>query len=206
MLREVLSVSEQGKNSMRGWIWAASLLGVIAMLILVGVSSAYAAPVEGKKMLIIYSSWGGNTRYMAEQIQSLTGADIFELKTVNPYPTEYRPTTEQARRELDSGYRPPLSSKIDNLADYDIVFIGSPNWWGTLAMPFFTFLEEHNMAGKTLVPFMTHEGSAFGRTLTDLKNLCPNATILEGLAVRGGRVRDVQSEITQWLKRIGMIA
>jgi flavodoxin len=169
-------VNGQKKFSMRDLIkvWAASLLGVIVAP--VGVSAAYAAPVSDKKMLIIYYSWGGNTRYMAEQIQSLTGADIFELKTVDPYPAEYRPTTEQARRELDSGYRPPLSSKIDNLADYDIVFIGSPNWWSTLAMPFFTFLEEHNMSGKILVPFMTHEGSAFGRTLTDLKKLCPDAT------------------------------
>jgi flavodoxin len=201
-------MSEQKKIFTRGFIkvLAASLLGVMAILTFVGVSTSYAAPAGDKNMLIIYYSWGGNTRYMAEQIQSLTGADIFELTTVNPYPTEYRPTTEQARRELDSDYRPALSSKIDNLADYDIVFIGSPNWWGTLAMPFFTFLEEHDMSGKTLVPFMTHEGSAFGRTLTDLRNLCPNATLIEGLAVRGGRVREVRPEITQWLTRIGMIS
>ncbi|CAK7069933.1 MAG: hypothetical protein DELT_01819 [Desulfovibrio sp.] len=165
---------------------------------------ADAAQPGGKKMLVIYYSWGGNTRYMAEQIQTLTGADIFELTTVTPYPKEYRPTTEQARRELDSGYRPPLSSKIDNLADYDTIFIGSPNWWATLAMPFFTFLEEHTMAGKTVVPFMTHEGSGFGNSLNDLKKLCPNATILEGLAIRGGRVRNSQPDIARWLTKIGM--
>lgn len=184
---------------------AASLLTAITMPMLGGVSSAFAAPTGDKKALIIYYSWGGNTKYVAEQIQSLTGAGIFELKTVNSYPKEYRPTTEQARVELDSGYRPPLSSKINNLADYDIVFIGSPNWWSTLAMPFFTFLEANNLSGKTIVPFMTHEGSAFGRALTDLKALCPNATILEGLALRGGRVKSAQPEIRQWLKKIGMI-
>lgn len=187
-------------------IGAAGLLAAIAMPILGGLSPspAFAAQAGGKKPLIIHYSWGGNTRYMAERIQSLTGADIFELTTVDPYPKEYRPTTEQARRELDSGYRPPLSGRIDNLADYDTVFIGSPNWWGTLAMPFFTFLEEHNMAGKRLIPFMTHEGSGFGSTLNDLRKLCPNAMIREGLAVRGGRVRNAQSDITQWLGKIGM--
>jgi flavodoxin len=159
---------------------------------------------EEKKMLIIYYSWGGNTRTMATQIQSLTGADMFELKTVNPYPAEYRPTTEQAKREKESGYRPPLATKIENLEDYDTIFIGSPNWWGTLPMPFFTFLEEHNLAGKTLIPFMTHEGSGFGNSLSDLMKLCPNATILEGLAERGGRVRNAQPGVAQWLKKIGI--
>jgi flavodoxin len=141
---------------------------------------------------------------MAEQIQSVTGADIFELKTVTPYPKEYRPTTEQAKREQESGYRPPLSTKPENLSDYDVIFIGSPNWWGTLAMPFFTFLEENNLSGKTVVPFMTHEGSGFGNALADLKRLCPNAAIMEGLAIRGGRVQGAQSEIARWLSKIGM--
>lgn len=185
---------------------AAGLLAAAAMPPLGGASPAFAAAAGGKKMLIIYYSWGGNTRFMAEQIGTLTGADVFALKTVNPYPTEYRATTEQARREQDSGYRPALSGGIDNLADYDTVFIGSPNWWATLAMPFFTFLEEHAMAGKTLVPFMTHEGSAFGRALRDLGTLCPDATIAEGLAIRGGRVRNSQSEIAQWLRKRGMTA
>lgn len=185
---------------------AAGLLAAAAISPLGDVRQAFAAVAGGKKMLIIYYSWGGNTRFMAEQIRTLTGADIFALQTVDPYPTEYRATTEQARREQDSGYRPALSGRIDNLPEYDTVFIGSPNWWATLAMPFFTFLEEHTMAGKTLVPFMTHEGSAFGRTLTDIKTLCPNATIGEGLAIRGGRVRSSQPEIAQWLQKTGMTA
>lgn len=205
---EVVSVNEKNTSSMLRRsvikIGAAGLLAVIAMPVLGGVSSAFATKSSGKKPLIVYYSWGGNTRDMAERIQVLTGADIFVLTTVNPYPKEYRPTTEQARRELDSGYRPPLSNAINNLADYDTIFIGSPNWWGTLAMPFFTFLEEHSMAGKTLIPFMTHEGSGFGSTLNDLKKLCPNATVLEGLAVRGGRVGSAESDITRWLIKIGM--
>jgi flavodoxin len=200
-----VSEKENSIISRRGLlkIGSVTLLSAIVMPMLGNVTSAYAASAGGK-MLIIYYSWGGNTRTMATQIQSLTGADIFELKTIDPYPAEYRPTTEQAKREQESGYRPPLAVKIENLADYDTIFIGSPNWWGTLAMPFFTFLEEHNLSGKTLIPFVTHEGSGFGSSLSDLRKLCPNATILEGLAVRGGRVRNAQPEVAQGLKKIGI--
>ena len=183
-------------------VCAAMLLASLSISQAGGMAAAQARLSGDKKMLVVYYSWGGNTRYMAEQIQSLTGADIFELQTVNPYPKEYRPTTEQAKRELETGYRPQLSSKPEKLDDYDIIFIGSPNWWATLAMPFFTFLEEHNLAGKTIVPFMTHEGSGFGRSLADLKSLCPDAVMLEGLAVRGGRVRNAQAEIERWLAKI----
>lgn len=200
-------MSERKSISRRGLIKlgaAAVVLGAIVIPMPGGTSAVHAALSRGEKMLIVYYSWGGNTRHMAEQIQSITGADIFELKTVAPYPKEYRPTTEQAKREQESGYRPPLSAKPENLSDYDLVFIGSPNWWGTLAMPFFTFLDENNLSGKTVVPFMTHEGSGFGSALADLKRLCPNADILEGLAVRGGRVQGAQSEIARWLSKIGM--
>ena len=183
----------------------AALLIAVAIPIFGGASAVDAAPAGNNKMLIIYYSWGGNTRYAAEQIQSLTGADIFELKTVDPYPAEYRPTTEQAKRELNSGHRPQLAGKIDNLADYGVVFIGSPNWWGTLAMPFFTFLEANNLSGKTIVPFMTHGGSGFGRSLADLEALCPNAAVLEGLAIRAAQVRNAQEDISRWLKKIGVI-
>lgn len=209
---------KNGKISKRGLLklCACALLAAIAQPVFGGAQAAIAASgatsvlmsepksVGDKKMLIIHYSWGGNTRHMAEEIQALTGADIFELKTVTPYPKEYRPTTVQAKREQESGYRPPLSVRLENLADYDVIFIGSPNWWGTLAMPFFTFLEEYDLSGKTVIPFMTHEGSGFGRTLTDLKRLCPNSAILEGLAVRGGRVQSARSEIAGWLAKINM--
>lgn len=92
---------------------------------------------------------------------------------------------------------------------YDI-FIGYPNWWGTLPMAFFTFLEHHPFAGKTLIPFCTHEGSGMGRSVSDIKTMCPNATILEGIALRGGNIDNVQTgtvhkDIAQWLLKIGMV-
>lgn len=186
-------------------ICAAALLAVLAMPLIGLASSAQAAPAGDQKMLIVYYSWGGNTRNMAKQIQALTGADIFEIQTVQPYPADYNQTTEQAKREQDANFRPALANKIDNLADYDLIFIGSPNWWSTLAMPVFTFLDAYDLSGKTILPFMTHEGSGFGRAVDDLRKFCPNSTILDGLAVRGGRVGNAQDNISQWLTKLGLI-
>ena len=182
----------------------AILLSIIVFAGFVLPATGHADPKQNGKILIIYYSWGGNTRHMAEQIQKVTGADLFELKTVTPYPKEYRATTDQAKREQDSGFRPQLIAKPENLDSYSTIFIGSPNWWGTIAMPFFTYLEENNLAGKTIIPFMTHEGSGFGNSISDIKRLCPNATLLEGLAVRGGRVQGAQNDIAQWLTKIRM--
>ena len=96
-------------------------------------------------MLVVYYSRSGNTREIANQIHVLAGGDIVELQTVNPYPAEYRATTEQAKQELQSGYRPPLKTKISDITAYDVVFVGSPNWWGTFSMPVWTFLSEYNL-------------------------------------------------------------
>jgi flavodoxin len=184
----------------------AGLLVSAATQILPGLSSASAAEKtgQGKKVLVVYYSRSGNTREIANQIHAVVGGDIVELQTVNPYPAEYRATTEQARRELDSGYKPPLTTKISNIASYDIIFVGSPCWWGTFATPVWTFLSEYNLSGKTLAPFMTHEGSGLGRSESDLVKLCPNSRRLEGLAVRGSSVKSAQKDVESWLRRIGM--
>ena len=170
------------------------------------VSQAYAATPnsEGNKVLIVYYSWGGNTRQIVSQIQNTIQADVVELKTVNTYPVEYRPTTVQAKQELESGYRPPLSTKIDNLDKYNTIIIGSPNWWGTVAMPMMTFLDDYDLSGKTIAMYITHEGSALGNSMNDLRKFCPNSTILEGLAIRGGRVGSAQRDVAAWLKKIGL--
>lgn len=118
----------------------AGLLAGAATQLLPGLSSASAAEKsgQGKKVLVVYYSRSGNTREIANQIHMLVGGDIVELQTVNPYPTEYRATTEQAKQELQSGYRPPLKTKISNIASFDIIIVGSPCWWGTFAMPVWT--------------------------------------------------------------------
>lgn len=111
-----------------------------------------------KKVLIAYYSLSGNTKDVAEAIRSKTGGDIFRIETVQSYPEEYRATTAQAKREINEGFRPELKGKIDNIAQYDIIFIGSPNWWGTIAPAVSSFLADYDLKGKTVIPFITHGG------------------------------------------------
>lgn len=165
---------------------------------------AFAAETGGNKVLIVYFSHSGNTRQLAKQIHARVGGDMVELKTVNPYPQAYKAVVDVAQQEQRSNARPQITTKLDNLDAYDTVFIGFPNWWGTLPMPFFTLLETYPMAGKNIVPFCTHEGSRFGSSESDLKRLCPNARLLKGFEVRGSRVADAQQAVDAWLKGLGM--
>lgn len=146
----------------------------------------------------------GNTEVAAKMIQKLTGADIFRIATVKEYPTDYNETTEVARQELRQNARPELSSDMDNLDGYDVIFLGYPNWWGTMPMAVCTFLERHDLSGKTILPFCTHEGSGMGHSETDIRKLCPRATVLNGLSIRGGGVRDAEKAISAWLRDSGL--
>ena len=157
-------------------------------------------PAKGKKILVTYFSRSGNTREMAQQIQKIMGGDIFEIQTVTPYPFEYNAVTKQAKQELESGFKPPIKAKVANIKDYDIVFVGSPNWWGTIAPPVMTFLSEHDLSGKTIVPFITHQGSGLGRSGADIAKLAPQATVRDGLAIWGKDVKSSQDEVAQWLR------
>ena len=172
-------------------------------------SEAHAVERKSGKVLIAYYSRTGSTREVASQIQKLAGGDLFELRTAHSYPAEYRATTHQAKRELEEGFRPVLTTRVADMAAYDTVFVGFPNWWGTLPMAFFSFFEQYPLAGKTVIPFCTHEGSRFGNSLEDLRAQCGNARILEGLAIRGGGVErvaqeSVRQEIAQWLRGLGL--
>lgn len=124
------------------------------------------------KALVVYYSRSGNTEAVARMIGNETGADLFRVTTVKPYPEEYRATTEQARAERDSNARPAINGRVEALAAYDVVYIGVPNWWSTMPMPMFTFLEQHDMSGKTVVPFVTHGGGGVANCVSDLKKRC----------------------------------
>lgn len=189
--------------------WKAIAAGVLAGLVvpaLFFLPSAHAAAVraENAKILIVYYSRTGNTGEIARQIQAKIGGDIVEIQTVEPYPDDYRATTRQAQEELNSGYKPPLKTKVENIASYDIIFVGSPNWWGTIATPVMSFLSQHKVSGKTIIPFITHEGSRLGRSSEDIAALCPDSRILEGLAVRGGSAKTAQNEVAAWLRKLEM--
>lgn len=160
---------------------------------------------KGKKMLIAYYSWSGNTRHLANIIKEATKADIVEIVPEKPYPSGYRQTVDQAKKEIDAEYKAPIKTKVPNLAEYDIVFVGSPNWWGTISSPVRTFLAENDFSGKKIAPFMTHEGSRMGRAVGDIKKLCGKSEILEALPIRGGAVKNSAEETQNWLKRLGVI-
>ena len=159
------------------------------------------------RILIAYYSRTGTTREVANQIRAQVGGELFELKTAHSYPAAYRATTDQAKREQKEGFRPVLVGEVADMEHYGTVFIGFPNWWGTLPMAFFTFLEHYKLAGKTVIPFCTHEGSGFGGSLDDIRTRCGDARILEGLALRGGGVErvtsdSVRADLSRWLDRL----
>lgn len=137
-------------------------------------------------------------------IREITGGDLFHIEAVNAYPEDYTETTEVAKQELRDNARPELTGHLDSIDSYDVIFLGYPNWWGTVPMPVATFLEEYDFSGKTIVPFCTHEGSGLGRSVTDIGRVCPRSTILEGLAVRGGDVRNAKDDVSEWLRKVGM--
>ncbi|MDF2855257.1 MAG: hypothetical protein K0Q87_1108 [Neobacillus sp.] len=157
-----------------------------------------------KKVLVAYYSRSGNTREIARQIQKNVGGDIFEIQTVDPYPRDYDAVTKQAKQEIESGYKPALKTKIDNIKSYDVIFVGSPNWWSTIAPPVATFLSEYDLSGKTIVPFITHAGSGKGQSVTDIAKLCPQSTVLDGFAVWGRDVKSSQNEVSKWLRELNL--
>jgi flavodoxin len=186
------------------------VLPVIAvLLILLGVSVQMSYAAEGemsglgtKKILVVYFSHSGNTREIADQIHKIVGGDIFEIKSSVPYPDDYNACVKQARQELDSGYKPELKTKVDNIGSYDVIFIGYPNWWSTIPAPVKTFLSEYDLSGKAIAPFCTHGGGGLGHSVADISKLCPRSTMLDSFAVPGGRVKAAQNEVSEWLRKI----
>lgn len=160
---------------------------------------------KGRKMLTVYYSWSGNTRHIADLVKKFTSSDILEIVPTEAYPSSYNRTVAIAKKEVDAQYRRPIKTEISNLADYDVIFVGSPNWWGTISSPIRTFLSKNDFSGKTIVPFITHEGSRFGNALADIGKICPKSKIADGLEVRGGSVRRADKTVEAWLRKLGVI-
>ena len=160
---------------------------------------------DSRKKLIVYYSLTGNGDFLAEQIQSLTGADVFKLALVEPYSVVFDETVARVNQEREAGILPELASRVDNLADYDVIFLGTPNWFGTISSPLLSFLASHDLSGKTVVPVIMFGRGGLMNTVTDLKAALPNSTILEEFGASRDNVRNSQSDISQWLGRIGMI-
>jgi len=148
----------------------------------------------------------GNTETAALMIKKLAGGDLFKIDTVRAYPADYTETTEVAKKELRQNARPALKAAPDNMAGYDTVILGYPNWWGTMPMAVYTFLESCDFSDKTILPLCTHEGSGLGRSESDIARLCPGAKVLPGLPIVGGNVQRAESEIARALRKHGIIA
>ena len=142
----------------------------------------------------------GNTEIAAEFIQKAVGGDLFEIDTVKPYSADYTTCTQEAQAELHANARPELKEYLDNLDGYDTIFVGYPNWWGTMPMAMFTFLERYDLSGKRIIPFCTNEGSGMGSSERDLKKICTGANVVRGLAVRGCETAKSEKKVSDWAK------
>lgn len=141
----------------------------------------------------------GNTEVVGKMIKEITGSDMFHIEAIESYPKDYTETTKVAQDELDANARPELTDHVENMDDYDVIFLGYPNWWGTMPMPMFTFLEEYDFSEKTIVPFCTHEGSGLGHSEKDIAKLCPEATVLKGIAINGTSASSAKTNVSNWL-------
>ena len=160
-------------------------------------------PTDSRKILVAYFSWGGTTQRMAQEIVRQTGADLFRIDPVVPYPTEYTPCTEVARAEKEADARPAIANEVENWNDYDTVFIGCPVWWWTTPMIICTFAESYDFAGKTVVPFCTYAATYRDETLARIVELTPDAAHLTGEGLTSGRINE--QTIATWLRNIDMI-
>ena len=175
------------------------------------------AQVKNHKILIVYLSRTNNTKVVAELIQTKVGGDLVALELLKPYPTDYKTTVAQVAKENESGYLPPLKTQIDNIAQYDIVFVGFPTWGMQLPPPVKSFLKQYDLSGKTVVPFNTNAGYGVGSCFQTLESLCANSKILDGFEIKGGIERDgvlfvmegkkaaeAYKLLSNWLKKIGI--
>jgi len=181
------------------------------MFIFAGLAYAISGKVENKtqggfmnnkKVLITYFSWSGNTKYLAEQIHTLTGGDMFEIVTQTPYPTDYTETGNLVKKQRDENYYPPLKNNID-VSKYDVIFVGTPAWWHTMAPPVKTFLTENNFEGKTIVPFITHGGGGKYSITEEMGQLAKGSHVIQPPLLISGRGNfETQKEIVRWLNSI----
>ena len=202
-----------------------SLLTIAAIICLLsGCSRAQQLPADAqpltgeKKALIVYLSRTNNTKAIAEFIHQKVGGTMIALELETPYPADYNATVQQVARENETGYLPPLKTKIDRIEQYDFVFLGFPTWGMQLPPPVKSFLRQYSLKGKTVIPFNTNAGYGEGSSFQTIRELCPQSTVLEGFVIRGGverdgqylvikgaRAEEAQKEVESWLRKIKVL-
>ncbi|MDZ4375186.1 MAG: flavodoxin [Phenylobacterium sp.] len=186
-------------------------IGAPAAMLLTTGTSACAAPTPtparvGSRTLVVYFTRSGNTRVIAGQLQRDLGADLFEIAPAQPYPEDCEATVEQARRERDSGFEPPLKANVPNLAAYGTIFLGFPIWGETAPPVIRSFLKAHDLSGKTVRPFITHGGYGPGNSLSVLQGHTRNARFAEPFVIEADQERRTMNQVRQWLAISGQQA
>lgn len=146
----------------------------------------------------------GNTEIVADILSGIVDADVFKIEMRSPYSEDYNTCIDEAKKDLRSGRRPEILPFEGDIGPYGTVILGYPNYWGTMPMAVFTFLEENDLSGKRVLPFCTNEGSGMGRSEKDLKDICPEADVCRGLPLNGGTVKGCRPELEKWLKANGV--
>lgn len=160
-----------------------------------------------RKMLIVYYSWSnGNTERIAKQMQQVTGADIASIETAEPYLGSYDEVVSQGQREVNQGYQPQIKPLNVNVADYDVIAVGTPTWWYTMAPAVLTFLNSENWTGKEVIPFMTNGGWP-GHVIKDIKRVCKGAKFVHEMEIQfdsngGDRLETSEAKIASWLEQL----
>ena len=193
------------------WAWAGTWILLCSTFAMAEASS------PDRKYLIAYLSRTNNTKAIAEIIHGFVGGDLVALELLNPYPKEYKKIVDQVAKENETGFLPPLKTRIDGMSTYDVVFVGFPTWGMELPPPVKSFLSQYDLGGKTVVPFNTNAGYGVGNAIQTLKALCPRSVVLDGFSTQGGVERDgisfvisgqkekrIRAEVKQWLQKIGM--
>jgi len=184
----------------------------LAALSLVACAQKTNDKMETKALVVFFSHAGenyavgnikvGNTKIVADYISELTGADQFEIVTHKYDGMEYNALTELAQEEARNNERPAFEGKLENLDQYDVVFIGGPIWWGTYPQVMFTFFDTYDLNGKTIYPFTTHEGSGLGSAVSDVRRAYPNANVQKGFSIYGHEVRTNKAKVEKWLESL----
>lgn len=161
-------------------------------------------PPGSKKILIAVFSYTGNTRQVAQAIQQKTGGTLIEIEPETPYSKDYQAVVKQGKAEVDSGFLPKLKTKVTDIRDYDVIFVGSPIWWYTIAPPVAAFLHNHDFSDKTIVPFFTHGGYGIGHSLKDIRKYAPGAVLTGEFELDRDSLKKIDAGVTKWLKEIGV--
>ena len=157
---------------------------------------------SGASVLVKNNNVLGSTQYIAQIIQQQTKGDLFRIETVKDYPAQHDPLVQYAEKEQQANIHPELKAKVQNLADYDRIFIGYPIWWYKMPMALYSFLEQHDLSGKTVIPFSTHGGSRFSGSVAEITRLQPKAHVIDqGITISRDDVadEDTETDVIEWL-------